>query len=122
MTSSRRNTDPEIDDAQLAALVQLRLLPNLRDERLFQLLSRYDPKSLIESASPELLGERAFAALASPVHRDRVARAVAMIHELNVGVVWLRAARYPERLRPLGELAPPVLFLRGARPEADLLV
>ena len=113
MTSSRRNTDPEPDDAQRSALILLRMLPALPDQRLNQLLASYDPKSLIDHATPELIGAAAYAALKSSALRDRLTNALRMVDKLSVSVISTRDPLYPARLRPLEMLAPPIIFMRG---------
>lgn len=111
--SSRRNTDPELDEAGLRAIVQLRMLPGLADQSLKFLLSRYPPKSILEKATSRELGEKAWRARDAGALADRVDRALAMIERLDVSVITIRSQNYPQQLRHLEKFAPPVLFCRG---------
>ena len=113
MTSSRRSIGHELNDAELRALVQLRLLPGLPDERLTQLLSCYHPVSLIESARRGLLGEPACRALGSPKYRERIERALGVLHRCDVSVIAIGDDQYPQSMLALGEFAPAMLFCRG---------
>lgn len=111
--SSRRNTDPNHDDAELYALLQLRMLPALADDRLKLLLARSTAKSIVANATRADLGDRAFDALHSRQISDRADRAMRMIEDLQVQVFTCTGAGYPPQLHHLSEFAPPVLFCRG---------
>jgi DNA processing protein len=111
--SSRRNTDPELDEAGLRAIVELRMLPGLADQSLKLLLSRYPPKSILDNATVHELGGKAWRARAAGALADRVERALRMIDKLDVSVLTIRSPSYPQQLRHLDQFAPPILFCRG---------
>jgi DNA processing protein len=111
--SSRRNTDPELDEAGLHAVLQLRMLPGLDDQSLKSLLSRYPPKLILEKATLRELGEKAWRARAAGALAQRVDRALDMIEKLAVSVITIRSQSYPRQLRHLEEFSPPILFCRG---------
>lgn len=111
--SSRRNTDPELDAAGLRAIVALRMLPGLDDQRLKLLLSRYPPKSILDNATASELGEQAWRARSTRALGERVERALHMIENLAVEVITIRSQNYPQQLLHLEAFAPPILFCRG---------
>jgi len=111
--SSRRNIDPELDEAGLRAILKLRMLPGLADQSLKFLLSRHPPTSILENATMRELGEKAWRARNARALADRVERALHMIEKLGVQVITIRSQGYPQQLRHLEDFAPPVLFCRG---------
>ena len=102
MTSSRRNTAPDIDNEELRAIVQLRLLYHLeQDPNLNKLLANHSPKELIAERNVRQLDRR-------------VDRILQLIHQFDVDVLTSASPNYPQRLTDhLQELRPPILFLRG---------
>lgn len=112
MMSSRRNTGPEIDDAELRALIQLRMLPAITYARLISLLSRHTAKSLLENAE-EALGAQTAKAAQSDALQRRADLACQMVQRQNVIVLTMQDPLYPDSFRRLGDFAPPILFCRG---------
>lgn len=117
MTSSRRNTAPEIDDVELRALVQLRMLPAITYQRLIELLARHTAQSIVENAT-ELLARKPAAVVRSDTLQRRVDLAMAMMERRRIELITMRDPRYPASFRRLNEFAPPMLFCRG---RTDLL-
>ena len=103
MTSSRKNIDHSIDDAELRALVQLRMLPRLTDPEINQLLQKTRAQDILAARPREDL-ERI---------QRRVDRAMKMIERDDVHVLTSRSPQYPGRLNFLNEERPPILFLKG---------
>ena len=100
--SSRRNTAPELNDTELAALIRLRVL-RIPDATLLDQLPERSPSAILRRVDRG----------ANPIVDERVQRALVECRRLNVGVVTVADANYPETLNDLGELRPPVLFYRG---------
>jgi DNA processing protein len=100
--SSRRNTAHDLNDAELEALIRLRVL-RVSDTYLLRRLPRQSPTQIL-AAIP--------VAYDATIER-RVELSFAELKRLGVGVVTVGESRYPKRLFRLRRIMPPVLFYRG---------
>jgi DNA processing protein len=101
--SSRRNTAHELSPAELRALVQLRLL-RFPDAKLLQLLPHCTPA--------EILADHCTTPSNDIIER-RMESALRELQRLDVRVVTVAHADYPESLTKLDNERPPMLFYRG---------
>lgn len=110
--SSRKNTDhddaepqrvTEADPDELRALLQLRML-RVPDRTLNQLLPHLPPSRIAKRFSPGQV---------PALIERRITSALRELDRLNVGVVTVADAAYPETLHQLAEEKPPMLFYRG---------
>ncbi len=120
---------PRLVGAALEALLHLRLLPGIGDERLRLLLARYGTASrALRSARPSELGSSAAAARGTAPIIERARRGAAWLEEAGAEVLVESDPRYPPGLRHLHQppavlyalgrlelLAPPAVALVGAR-------
>ena len=114
--SSRRNTGPDGATAEpgngatgksreeLIALIQLRAL-RIPDVRLNELLPANSPTEL----ALHFCRNKTTATI-----ERRIAAALRELDRLQVGVVTVADAVYPDRLHELGDEKPPLLFYRGS--------
>src|SRR5688572_7983473 len=100
--SSRRNTAHELNDADLEALIRLRVL-RVSDTYLLRRLPSQSPSQILSAIPliPDATVER------------RVETSFAELKRLHVGVVTVGQPRYPKQLHRLRRIMPPVLFYRG---------
>jgi DNA processing protein len=96
--SSRKNTDRD----ELIALLQLRML-RVPDATLNELLPKQSPQTLARKFHHQL----------DDTIARRVDSALREVDRMQVGVVTVADAQYPDKLHELGAEKPPILFYRG---------
>lgn len=101
--SSRRNTAPDRSEADLAALLQLKML-GVPDARLVELLPNQRPTQLAR----ELCNHPVDAVI-----QKRIDRALAEVQRSHTTIITIADPQYPARLDPLGSERPPIIFCRG---------
>src|SRR5687768_2594981 len=102
--SWRRNTAREINDAELRALLQLRMLRILDDPVLNKLLPDTSPTGLVKRFCKGELNHTI---------ETRIELAVQELRRSDTRVITVGDVVYPESLARLEHLRPPVLFCRG---------
>lgn len=100
-----------MDREELRALLQLRSLPGLSDQRLRELLGSYGSARAVLRAPASELGKAA-AARGKDRVEERVERALHLLDRGEVELLVESDPRYPGRLLELND-PPPLLFARG---------
>lgn len=101
--SSRRNTAPDKSEAELSALLRLKMLC-VPDAQLNKLLPDYSPLELVRKFCNNVR---------DPVIEKRIELGLAEILRTHTTLVTVADAEYPSRLAPLAHERPPILFCRG---------
>jgi DNA processing protein len=102
--SSRRNSDHNLSERELRALLQLLMLRVPGDVTLNELLPDHAATDLVHQFCPDTINET--------IER-RIRLAVEELQRSGTQVIKIGDVDYPESLARLAELRPPVLFCRG---------